>query len=110
MLLESACIPIPSEATMPFAGFAVSQGHMSLLGIVAAGVAGNLVGSWIAYAVGCCGRLAVAAACIHLYSNYRHACRREPAARTADRLLRCKSPDSADSGPTSQTAPTDPKD
>ena len=26
MLLESACIPIPSEAIMPFAGFAVSQG------------------------------------------------------------------------------------
>jgi membrane protein DedA with SNARE-associated domain len=52
MLLESACIPIPSEATMPFAGFAVSQGHLSLFGVVAAGVAGNLVGSWIAYAVG----------------------------------------------------------
>ena len=45
MLLESACIPIPSEATMPFAGFVVSQGHLSLFGIVAAGVAGNLVGS-----------------------------------------------------------------
>jgi len=52
MLLESACIPIPSEATMPFAGFAVSQGHLTLVGIVVAGVAGNLVGSWIAYAVG----------------------------------------------------------
>jgi len=52
MLLESACIPIPSEATMPFAGFAVSQGHMSLFGIVVAGVAGNLIGSWITYAIG----------------------------------------------------------
>jgi membrane protein DedA with SNARE-associated domain len=52
MLLESACIPIPSEAIMPFAGFAVSQGHMSLFGIVVAGVAGNLCGSWISYAVG----------------------------------------------------------
>ncbi len=52
MLLESACIPIPSEATMPFAGFAVSQGHLSLFGIVVAGVAGNLCGSWISYAVG----------------------------------------------------------
>ena len=52
MLLESACIPVPSEAIMPFAGFAVSQGHMSLLGIVVAGVAGNLCGSWISYAVG----------------------------------------------------------
>jgi membrane protein DedA with SNARE-associated domain len=67
MLAESACIPIPSEATMLFAGFAVAepagafQGHtthhLTLLGIVAAGVAGNLVGSWIAYAVGRGGRL-----------------------------------------------------
>ena len=52
MLLESACIPIPSEAIMPFAGFAVSEGTLSFVGIVIAGVAGNLVGSWIAYAVG----------------------------------------------------------
>jgi membrane protein DedA with SNARE-associated domain len=52
MLLESACIPVPSEAIMPFAGFAVSEGHMTLFGITVAGVLGNLVGSWIAYAVG----------------------------------------------------------
>jgi membrane protein DedA with SNARE-associated domain len=52
MLLESACVPVPSEAIMPFAGFAVSQGKLSLAGIAIAGVAGNLVGSWIAYAVG----------------------------------------------------------
>src|SRR5680860_1322551 len=52
MLLESACIPVPSEAIMPFAGFAVSAGTMTLLGITAAGVLGNLFGSWIAYWVG----------------------------------------------------------
>jgi len=52
MLLESACIPVPSEAIMPFAGFAVSEGTMTLLGITVAGVAGNVVGSWIAYWVG----------------------------------------------------------
>jgi membrane protein DedA with SNARE-associated domain len=52
MLLESALIPVPSEAIMPFAGFAVSEGHMTLLGITVAGVLGNLVGSWIAYAIG----------------------------------------------------------
>ena len=52
MLLESACIPVPSEAIMPFAGFAVSEGPMTLIGITVAGVAGNLVGSWIAYWVG----------------------------------------------------------
>jgi membrane protein DedA with SNARE-associated domain len=57
MTLESACIPVPSEAIMLFAGFNVSEGNMTLLGIVAAGVLGNLVGSWIAYAVGYYGRL-----------------------------------------------------
>jgi membrane protein DedA with SNARE-associated domain len=57
MLLESACIPVPSEAIMLFAGFSVSEGEMSLFGIVAAGVLGNLVGSWIAYGVGYFARL-----------------------------------------------------
>ena len=57
MLLESACIPIPSEATMLFAGFSVSKGDMTLFGVVAAGVLGNLVGSWIAYAAGYYGRI-----------------------------------------------------
>ncbi|HET6571884.1 MAG TPA: DedA family protein [Solirubrobacterales bacterium] len=57
MLLESACIPVPSEAIMLFAGFSVSEGEMTLFGIVAAGVLGNLVGSWIAYAVGYFARL-----------------------------------------------------
>jgi membrane protein DedA with SNARE-associated domain len=57
MLGESACIPIPSEATMLFAGFGVSQGRFSLLAITVAGVAGNLVGSWIAYGVGYYGRM-----------------------------------------------------
>ncbi len=57
MILESACMPVPSEAVMLFAGFAVSKGELTLFGIVAAGVLGNLVGSWIAYAVGYYGRL-----------------------------------------------------
>src|SRR5690242_7814112 len=57
MTFESACIPIPSEATMLFAGFNVSEGDMTLLGITAAGVLGNLLGSWIAYGVGYYGRL-----------------------------------------------------
>src|SRR3954447_1339788 len=56
MLLESACIPIPSEATMLFAGFNVANGEYSLIAAVAAGVLGNLVGSWIAYGVGYWGR------------------------------------------------------
>jgi membrane protein DedA with SNARE-associated domain len=56
MLFESACIPIPSEATMLFAGFNVANGEYSLFAAVAAGVLGNLVGSWIAYGVGYWGR------------------------------------------------------
>jgi membrane protein DedA with SNARE-associated domain len=57
MLLESACIPLPSEATMLFAGFNVSDGEFSLLEAVTVGVVGNVVGSWIAYAVGYFGRI-----------------------------------------------------
>jgi membrane protein DedA with SNARE-associated domain len=61
---EAACIPIPIEATMMFAGFAVanpggsaSHHHLTLAGVVLAGVLGNLVGSWVAYGVGRAGRL-----------------------------------------------------
>ncbi len=57
MVLESACIPIPSEATMLFTGFNVSKGHYSLFSAVAVGSVANLVGSWIAYAVGYFGRV-----------------------------------------------------
>ena len=52
MLLESMGILIPSEAISPFAGYLVSEGRMTLVGAVAAGVLGNVVGSWIAYFVG----------------------------------------------------------
>ena len=57
MLLESACVPIPSEVTMLFAGFNVATHHYSLLEITVVGVLGNLVGSWIAYGVGYFGRI-----------------------------------------------------
>jgi len=59
MLLESACIPIPSEATMLFAGFNVDKGEYSLLAITLVGSVANLVGSWVAYAVGYYGRTEV---------------------------------------------------
>jgi membrane protein DedA with SNARE-associated domain len=59
MVPESACIPIPSEATMLFAGFNVSEGKYSLIAAVAVGSVANLVGSWIAYAVGYYGRIEV---------------------------------------------------
>jgi membrane protein DedA with SNARE-associated domain len=57
MAPESACIPIPSEATMLFAGFNVSEGKYSLFEAVAVGSLANLVGSWVAYAVGYFGRI-----------------------------------------------------
>jgi membrane protein DedA with SNARE-associated domain len=57
MVLESACIPVPSEATMLFAGFNVSDGEYSLTAAVAVGSVANLVGSWIAYGVGYFGRV-----------------------------------------------------
>lgn len=64
MAVSAACIPIPSEVVMLFAGFAVadptksaSSHHLTMLGIVLAGVLGTMVGSWVAYAVGRGGRL-----------------------------------------------------
>ena len=57
MLLESACIPVPSEATMLFAGFNVSRGEYSLLAATLVGSGANLVGSWIAYWIGYIGRV-----------------------------------------------------
>jgi membrane protein DedA with SNARE-associated domain len=59
MVLESACIPIPSEATMLFAGFNVDKGEYHLLTVTLVGTFANLVGSWIAYAVGYFGRVDV---------------------------------------------------
>ncbi len=59
MVLESACIPIPSEAVMLFggalAGGVVLAGvhvHLNVVAVALAGAVGNLVGSWIAYFVG----------------------------------------------------------
>lgn len=52
MTLESALIPIPSEVTMPFAGFLVQQGKLNFWLVVLMGAFGNLVGSLIAYSIG----------------------------------------------------------
>jgi membrane protein DedA with SNARE-associated domain len=52
MVPESACIPVPSELTLLFAGVAVHQGWMSFPLAVLAATAGNLLGSLLAYALG----------------------------------------------------------
>lgn len=55
MVPESACIPVPSELTLLFSGFAVHQGWMGFAPAVLAATAGNLVGSLLAYGVGASG-------------------------------------------------------
>jgi membrane protein DedA with SNARE-associated domain len=72
MLFESACVPIPSEATMLFAGFNVSEGDMTLFEITAAGVLGNVVGSWLAYAAGYYGRIELLDRNRLLHINRKH--------------------------------------
>jgi membrane protein DedA with SNARE-associated domain len=64
MAVGSACIPVPSEVVMLFAGFAVADKtgsgahhHLTMVGVVLAGLIGTMIGSWVAYAVGRGGRL-----------------------------------------------------
>jgi membrane protein DedA with SNARE-associated domain len=52
MGIESACIPLPSEIIMPFAGFLVFKGEMTLWGVAMAGAIGCVVGSIPAYYLG----------------------------------------------------------
>src|ERR1700749_1977967 len=56
MALESASIPLPSEAILLFAGLGVAKGELTVVGIVVAGVLGNLVGSLVGSAIGYFGR------------------------------------------------------
>src|SRR3990167_9757385 len=52
MALESDLITLPSEITMPFAGFLVQQGKLNFWLVVFAGALGNLLGSLLAYGLG----------------------------------------------------------
>jgi len=52
MAIESACIPLPSEIIMPFAGFLVFKGELVLWGVALAGAVGCVVGSIPAYYLG----------------------------------------------------------
>ena len=55
MAIESACIPLPSEIIMPFAGYLVHTGRLSLIGVATAGALGCNLGSLIAYWIGAYG-------------------------------------------------------
>jgi membrane protein DedA with SNARE-associated domain len=52
MAIESACIPLPSEIIMPFAGYLVSTGELNLFWVATAGAIGCNLGSVVAYAAG----------------------------------------------------------
>lgn len=52
MAIESACIPLPSEIIMPFAGYLVSTGHFDLYLAATAGAIGCNIGSIPAYELG----------------------------------------------------------
>ena len=55
MAIESACIPLPSEIIMPFAGFLVFKGDMLLWLVALAGAIGCVLGSIPAYYLGMLG-------------------------------------------------------
>lgn len=55
MAIESACIPLPSEIILPFSGYLVFRGEMSLPLVAAAGAVGCLLGSFVAYYAGAWG-------------------------------------------------------
>jgi membrane protein DedA with SNARE-associated domain len=52
MAIESACIPLPSELIMPFAGYLVYEGTLNLLWVATAGAIGCNLGSLVAYEIG----------------------------------------------------------
>ena len=52
MAVESACIPLPSELIMPFAGYLVYKGRFDLFWVATAGAIGCNLGSVVAYEIG----------------------------------------------------------
>lgn len=52
MAIEAACVPLPSEVIMPFAGYLVAQGKFTLVGAATAAAIGENIGAAIAYEAG----------------------------------------------------------
>lgn len=52
MAIESACVPLPSEIIMPFAGYLVSTGRFELFAVATAGAIGCNLGSVVGYELG----------------------------------------------------------
>jgi len=55
MAIESACVPLPSEIIMPFSGYLVHTGQLTLIGVAIAGALGCNLGSAVAYWIGVAG-------------------------------------------------------
>ncbi|MBQ4402946.1 MAG: DedA family protein [Selenomonadaceae bacterium] len=55
MAMENACIPVPSELILGFAGYLVSAERMTFTGAMIAGMIGGMIGSIFAYFVGATG-------------------------------------------------------
>jgi membrane protein DedA with SNARE-associated domain len=51
-VLQSCCIPTSSEITLGFAGVLAAKGQLSLAGVILAGAGGEVVGAYIAWAIG----------------------------------------------------------
>ena len=49
MTVQCVGVPFPSEVIMPVAGYLASTGRLNLVAVIVVGIAGNVVGSLIAY-------------------------------------------------------------
>jgi membrane protein DedA with SNARE-associated domain len=73
MVLESACIPIPSEVIMLTGGFFAAKGTFSFWEVVSAGVIGNMVGSILIFWIGVKGaRLLLEKYGKYIFLNHKH--------------------------------------
>ncbi|NTU72843.1 DedA family protein [Candidatus Roizmanbacteria bacterium] len=70
MAAESALIPIPSEVTMPFAGYLASNGTFNIWLVIVVGALANLFGSILAYWLGYWGEETFIKNLIKKYGKY----------------------------------------
>lgn len=70
MAAESALIPIPSEVTMPFAGYLSTIGRFNIYLVILVGALANLFGSILAYWLGYWGGEAIVRGLIKKYGKY----------------------------------------
>ncbi|MHB1912684.1 MAG: DedA family protein, partial [Acidimicrobiales bacterium] len=51
-ILQSCCVPTSSELTLGFGGVLAAEGKLNLAGVIAVGVAGEIIGAYIGWAIG----------------------------------------------------------